>query len=78
MTKSISDNTKKRGRPPTTGTGTLVGVRLLPDILAAVDAFAAEQSSPSRPDAIRTIVQDHLTSLGFIEGEADLAGKRSK
>ena len=47
---------KKRGRPAT-GVGTMVGVRLQPDQLAALDAWIARQAEkPSRPEAIRLIL----------------------
>lgn len=53
---------KKRG-PPATGKGTLVGVRLQPDDLAAVDEWMAEQdAAPTRPEAIRTLVRQALKS----------------
>jgi hypothetical protein len=53
---------KKRG-PPATGKGTLVGVRLQPDDLAAVDEWAAEQDGqPTRPEAIRTLLRQALKS----------------
>jgi hypothetical protein len=59
---SISDNKKSRGRPPTTGTGTLIGVRLQPDQLAALDAWIAARPDPkpSRPEAIRVILGEHV------------------
>lgn len=62
MRASISDNTKKRGRPKTTGKGVLVGVRLLPKLLASVDAWIAAQPDPkpSRPEAVRTLVEAAL------------------
>jgi hypothetical protein len=60
MGKSISVITKKRrGRPVTTGKGTLIGVRLLDDPLAGLDAWLAQQNDPdlSRPEAIRRLVE---------------------
>jgi hypothetical protein len=53
MAKSIRDNTKRRrGRPVTTGKGTLVGVRLQPAHLVALDAWIAKQDAPlTRPEA---------------------------
>jgi len=51
---------KKRGPPPT-GKGTLVGVRLQPDDLAAVDDWAEKQKEPhTRPEAIRALVRKGL------------------
>src|SRR3984893_12787179 len=59
MGKSISVNANKRGRPVTTGTGTIVGVRMLDRPLAAVDAWIAKRKEPdlSRPEAIRRLVE---------------------
>ena len=58
MGKSISVNANKRGRPVTTGTGTIVGVRILDRPLAALDAWIAKQKEPdlSRPEAIRRLI----------------------
>jgi len=59
---SINDNKKRRGRPVTTGTGTMIGVRLQPDQLGALDKWIAAQPEPrpTRPEAIRSILKDHL------------------
>lgn len=51
---------KKRG-PPATGKGTLVGVRLQPNDLMAVDDWIARQDeAPTRPEAIRTLMRQSL------------------
>jgi hypothetical protein len=48
-----------RKRPPETGT--LIGVRLQPLDLAAVDEWASkQQDQPSRPEAIRRILALHF------------------
>jgi hypothetical protein len=63
MDKSIGDNTKKkRGRKVTTGIGTLIGVRLLPLNLSALDAWISCQPEPrpTRPEAIRKLVEKGL------------------
>jgi hypothetical protein len=59
MAKSITVNANKRGRPVTTGTGTVVGVRMLNQPLAAVDAWISKQKEPdlTRPEAIRRLVE---------------------
>lgn len=65
MGKAIADNIKKRGRPKTTGMGTLIGVRLLPEPLAALDAWIAKKRDPlSRPEAIRRLVERGLKAKG--------------
>jgi len=65
MAKSISDNPKKRGRPKTTGKGQLIGVRLLPEPLAALDAWIAKQREPvTRPEAIRRLIELGLKGKG--------------
>lgn len=46
--------TQKRRGPAPTGKGTLVGVRLQPDLLAVLDRFIAEEKpAMSRPEALR-------------------------
>jgi hypothetical protein len=59
---------QKRGRPPT-GKGTQVQVRLQPDLLEMVDAYAREMKWPvrptlmqdmSRPEAIRRILVEYF------------------
>jgi hypothetical protein len=60
MAKSIGVITKKRrGRPVTTGKGTLIGVRLLDEPLSTLDAWIARQQELdlTRPEAIRRLVE---------------------
>ena len=58
MAKSIGVITKKRrGRPVTTGKGTLIGVRLPPLDLAALDKWIAKQPGEmNRPEALRAMM----------------------
>jgi hypothetical protein len=62
MTKSISASAKRRGRPVTTGTGTTIGVRMLDELLDALDKWIEKQRDPdlSRPEAIRRLVEAGL------------------
>lgn len=62
---SIGVNTKRRGRPVTTGKGQLVGVRLLPPALAALDTWIARQPEPkpSRPEAVRRLLAAALAPV---------------
>jgi hypothetical protein len=63
MTKSIRDNKKSRGRPKTTGTGELLGVRLQHEQMANLDAWIARQGDkPSRPEAVRRLIERALKS----------------
>ena len=60
MGKSIGVITKKtRGRPVTTGKGTLIGVRILDEPLEVLDRWIAKQGEAdlSRPEAIRRLVE---------------------
>jgi hypothetical protein len=59
MAKSIGDIPKKRrGRPQTGGRREGVMVRLEPAQFEALDAWSAEQKpEPSRPEAIRRLVE---------------------
>ena len=54
MAKAIMAVTKKRGRPKTTGKGTLVGIRLHAPELALLDAWAAEHGC-TRATALRRL-----------------------
>ena len=78
MKKSIGVNANKRGRPVTTGTGTVIGVRMLDEPLAAIDAWIAKQRDPqlSRPEAIRRLVE--LGLAGATAGRAKKSATSSK
>jgi hypothetical protein len=60
--KAIAGTEKrKRGRPPT-GIGRNIGLRLYPDMEAAIDAWIARQPDPkpSKPEAIRQLLGEAL------------------
>ena len=64
-----------------TGTGKLVGVRLKPPLLAALDAFVKEHDEhPSRPEAVRLILADCLTAYGLLPApeESELNGAQGE
>ncbi len=74
---STAGEKKKRGRPPT-GIGSSIGLRLYPKLESALDLWIASQPEPrpTRPEAIRSALQDWLGRAGFFEhespdGEAD-------
>jgi len=61
MSSSIEDIPKKRGRKPSGGRKDAVLVRMPPAQLSAVDAWADQQEdSPSRPEAVRRLVDRGL------------------
>jgi hypothetical protein len=69
--RSVTGRKKKRAAPAT-GKGTPIGLRLAPATLARVDRWAAsQQDDPSRPEAIRRLVELAL-------GIAQRAGVRTK
>jgi hypothetical protein len=62
--------TKKRRGPAPTGKGTLIGVRLQPSHLKALDAWIAQQTTPvTRPEAIRVMMETILHILSNGPGE---------
>jgi hypothetical protein len=75
MNKSINVIKKGRGRPAT-GQGTLIGVRLQPSQLKALDAWIDKQdASLSRPEAIRAMMD---TILHIPSDRADKPTKKAK
>jgi hypothetical protein len=68
--------TKKRRGPAPTGKGTLIGVRLQPSQLAALDAWIAKQSaSLTRPEAIRAMMG---TILHILSKDTEKPAKKTK
>ena len=63
MDKSIADIPKKRGRKKTTGRGEGVMVRFHDPLASSVDQWSAAQpDAPSRPEAIRRLVEKGLAA----------------
>ena len=61
----------------TTGKGTLIGVRLQPSHLRALDVWIAQQNAPlTRPEAIRAMMETILHILSKDRGEKPLKAKR--
>lgn len=58
--------TKKRGRP-STGLNPLIGVRLPPDLIEAIDVAieAQPEPKPSRPEMIRRALGEWLQTKGY-------------
>jgi hypothetical protein len=65
---SIPDNQKVRGRPAT-GVTPMQGVRMPADLLAAVEEWRDDQvePKPSRAEAIRQILTEHLRAKGYLK-----------
>ena len=61
---TLSDNKKKIGRPAT-GMGQMIGVRLQPDQLAALERWIDTQPDPrpSKPEAIRRLMTKSLENI---------------
>jgi hypothetical protein len=65
MAKSIRDIKKRRGRPKSTGSGYPQLVRLHDAQIKAIDGWAkAQDDEPSRPEAIRRLVEIGLKAKG--------------
>ena len=56
---------KKRGPKPT-GKGKVIGVRLQPKLLSAIDSWRKKENVEKRPEAIRQILTDHLIAAGIM------------
>jgi hypothetical protein len=73
VSASIKNGTKKKRGRPATGWGIQVGLRWHPDMIRAIDAWAARQhDKPERAEAIRRLV-----ALG-LAGESLTNAKRKK
>jgi hypothetical protein len=81
MRRSIPVEKRKKRGPAPTGKGTLVGVRLQPDLLDAVDAYAIsddleKDGEPQRPEAIRRLIVQALalrkSGRKFVIRDADI------
>ena len=70
----LSEKPKRKRGPAPSGVGTLVGVRLLPPNLSALDAWIAAhpEPRPSRPEAIRRILSQ---ALGRLSGQGSIAAE---
>lgn len=71
---SLPSAKKKIGRPSVDSEA--VNVRMERPMLSALDAFAAAlgDPAPSRPDAVRRALADHLRAKGYITATDDREG----
>ena len=62
MNAATGDNEKRTRKPRAKQTGKMIGVRLQPDQLAAVNLWIAAQPEPrpSRPEAMRRLIEQAL------------------
>jgi metal-responsive CopG/Arc/MetJ family transcriptional regulator len=58
----VTRGKKKMGRPVSVAADAVVTVRLRATMRAAVDAFAKQESLPSRGEAIRQLIEDGLAA----------------
>jgi hypothetical protein len=78
MIKSSSDNTTPRWRRSAVK-GTLIGVRLQPSQLKALDAWIDKQdASLTRPEAIRAMMETILHILSKDTGEKPVKKARTR
>jgi hypothetical protein len=61
MARSVSVKRKKKGRS-STGTDRLVAVRLPPEVIKAIDAWAKRENAGSRSKAVRHMVYQTLAA----------------
>ncbi len=61
----LSSERKLRGRPRTDAT--LIGVRMPPELIAALDRFIRDEApEASRPEALRTIFRQWAEGRGYL------------
>lgn len=66
-------NKSKRGRPPVDSEA--VKARFERRLLDAIDAYASQQYPPaSRPEAVRVLVADQLSTLGLLPPKDKTSG----
>ena len=71
--KSIVATKKTRGRPRVDSED--VHVRMERPMIAALDAFSANQGEPvSRPEIIRRVLADHLRAKGYLPTAREVEG----
>lgn len=65
MNQTASDDRRARGRPRRDAT--LIGVRMAPELLAALDRFIAEElPGTSRPEALRVAFRQWAQGKGLL------------
>lgn len=68
-------STKKVGRPSVDTE--MVRARMDRDVLIALDAYAvAQDDKPARPEAVRRLLREELSRLGYLRAGAPDEGKR--
>jgi hypothetical protein len=69
---------KKRRGPVPTGKGQPIVVRTQPDLLSALDRWIARhpEPKPSRPEAVRRVLVEHLTGERLLPSRTDLRKSR--
>lgn len=65
----MADSKTSFARDPTSkpaGTESVVGARLEPDLLSALDRYAREHGEMTRPQALRAALRDWATAHGYL------------
>jgi hypothetical protein len=66
---------RKKPGPAPTGKGTLIGVRLQPELLSALDRFCEESGNAiSRPEGLRVAFKDWAVGQGYLDADLDMTG----
>lgn len=73
--QELNASKKSRGRPAT-GQGLQIVTRVHDDLLAPLDAFAADHSANpdapiGRPEAVRRIIRDWLLGHGYLPASSE-------
>ncbi len=75
MNSDRASERRLRGRPRTDAT--LIGVRMAPELVAALDRFIAEEAPAiSRPEALRTAFRQWAEGRGYLPHQPPDEGKR--
>jgi hypothetical protein len=76
---SIADSRKRRGRPKT-GIGSAIGLRLYPELDGRLEAWieAQPEPRPSRPEAIRQLIEHGIKATTRAEAGIMITGEQVK
>src|SRR3954451_7931035 len=72
--------TRKRRGPAPTGKGHFLGLRVQPELMTALDAWIERHPDPkpTRSDAVRAIMTDHLAAHRLLPSRPDLRKSKTQ